>query len=425
MLRRIVRACSSIGRWPSSVWLSILGLVLVLRFPVKFALEPHPYLMDFSVFHAVAERVTRGEGWQLYEPTSTTQMMFKYGPCWAAAFAPLGWLSEHAAIVVWSLLAAAALLATGWLGQRLCARVAPSAPAWLIIPAVLLIVRPVTSEFLLGQTDLFLGLLLTAWLFYESAHRPWRAALAVALAGSLKLPALLVLPYWATRGRWRSIGRTLLLFVAVNAPAALALSPANPFGLFAAWIRTLAASGPDRAFEIGNQSFLSLAGRLLRRDGYDLNLLSLGDSTVVLIALLLSLGLFGWLLIHRPRPSTPRAELIDGAIVIILSVLFSPTCWIATYTVLLFPVLLALALSAASIDRLKRSFSLSFAATIALALSVMTNSKFWKALGIRYFKGESYIYLVFMILPLLGLTLAWYLRQLRPDGPSPPRTSRS
>jgi len=41
--------------------------------------------------------------------------------------------------------------------------------------------------------------------------------------------------------------------------------------------------------------------------------------------------------------------------------------------------------------------------------SALMNAKLWHALGVKVWKGESYVYLVFMIPTWLGLSLVWSL----------------
>ena len=42
-------------------------------------------------------------------------------------------------------------------------------------------------------------------------------------------------------------------------------------------------------------------------------------------------------------------------------------------------------------------------------LSLMTHSKFWHLCGVLYFRSESYVYLVLMVLPWFGLWLFAFL----------------
>jgi hypothetical protein len=93
--------------------------------------------------------------------------------------------------------------------------------------------------------------------------------------------------------------------------------------------------------------------------------------------------------------------------------IFSPSCWVATYSVLLTPLILCVALLAARPAAVIRDPALACGAVAFGLCTALTHSKVWRAIGIPTFKGESYVYLVLMILPLLGLSLAWLLWRAR------------
>ena len=409
MRDRIIAHALRLARLPTTVWLFGLGLVFLIRFPVKFMLDP-PYLMDLQLFRVIALRVLEGNAIYLYAPAGTAQGLFKYAPSLAVLMAPLGWVSAHAAAVLWSGLNVVWLIALCWFSDRLCRILGLRPLSLLAVPTVLLLVRPITSEFLLGQTNLLWGMLIAGAILFNVTQRPWRAALFFALATSLKLPALIFWAYFALRRHWQMLGRTLACFTAVNILAALALAPSNPLQFFSAWMHNLITSGPDRAFEIGNQSFLSLVGRLLRDDGFGFNLLALSDPTVIAVAGVLQVLLFVTLF-HRgaSRLAAPDRMIIDGALLSTMMVLFSPTSWVATYSALLFPCMLALALLMDRPQEFWTHRSLAVGVLLAGAMSLMTHSKFWRFVKMTHIKGETYVYLVLMILPLLGLSLLWCL----------------
>ncbi|PIQ83291.1 MAG: hypothetical protein COV75_08305 [Candidatus Omnitrophica bacterium CG11_big_fil_rev_8_21_14_0_20_63_9] len=400
-------------RWPLIVWLGLLGAVLLIRFPIKFLLDP-PYLMDFEVFRTTALRILQGDAHQLFAPVETEHMFFKYSPWWALLITPLGWMSSHAGAVVWSGLNVLCLLGTCWVTDRLCRHLDVQPPPFVGILAVLMLVRPITSEFLLGQTNLLWGLLIAGAVLCDVRHRAWAAAGLLALAISLKLPALIFLAYFTLMRRWRMLGRVAGWLLLLNGVAAAILLPQNPVGLLRTWIQTLLASGSARAFEIGNQSLLSLLGRLLRNDGYRLNLFVLPDATIMLIAAGLELVLFLLLFLPSSRRNPSASQTIcDGALLTTLMVLSSPTCWIATYNALLMPVMLLLGFVA---QRPRLTWT-SPAWTPGLALlflcSLMMHAKFWRFLGVNFFRGESYVYLVLMVFPWFGLSLGWCLWKQR------------
>jgi len=392
-----------------AISLILLGVVLVVRFPVRFALT-QPYLMDLEVFRVVAARVLEGQAANLYAPTTSELALFKYAPSWALLWAPLGWLSHHAGAVWWTgfsvIQLLAALLACGWLCRRCGIRHHPLTA----VCTVLLLTRPLTAVLLNGQVNILWGLLALGFVAADLAGRRWWAALSLALAISLKLPALLFVPYLLLRHRWASAGRVAIAFAGINLAAAWWLLPAHPLGLFASWGQVLVTSGPDRAFEIGSQSLLALMGRLLRADGYGFNVLALSDGAVAAATAVVALALFAAACLSPARgPSHPVRALLDGALLTVFMVLFSPTCWVATYSALLFPVFVALALLSSQPRALWRRPAVAAGALALLLFSVLTHAKVWRFLGVRAIKGETYVFEVLMILPLLGLSLAWCL----------------
>jgi len=83
--------------------LVLIGLFLILRFPVNFSFNTL-FLMDFEVYRMAAELVTTGQGHRLYEVAYTSGMYFKYAPWWALVWSPLAFVSTHHGAVVWTLL---------------------------------------------------------------------------------------------------------------------------------------------------------------------------------------------------------------------------------------------------------------------------------------------------------------------------------
>lgn len=399
--------------WPMWLGCGLLGVILLLRFPVHFIIYP-PYLMDFDVYRSSAMRIAGGQALALYQPLQTAASLFKYAPCWAIAWLPLAWLSVQAGSVLWSALTVLWLVWACWIAQRLTARAGLPAPFWLPLAAVSVLVRPVTAEFLNGQTDILWAWLTLGFLTSGLRQQRWRSAACLALAIALKLPALIFLPYLMLRRRWDLVWRTGLVFTLVNAGTVWLLAPAQPLRLLNDWAHVLQSSGPARAFEIGNQSLVSLAGRLLSADMYHLNLLSLpagGVFAATAVAALILFTLVGW---GRPAATTPARWVADGALLTILMVLCSPTTWIATYSALILPVTLAVAGLLRPPRSPWRRGALIVLSVVLLALSAMTHNTLWHALGIRSFRGESYVYLVLMVLPWLGLALFAHLHILRP-----------
>lgn len=397
-------------RWPAWVWLCGVALVFLIRFPIHFALSSPPYLMDFEVYRAVAQRVAEGEGSHLYDPTTSEAMMFKYAPIWALAWLPLAWTPAHAGAVVWMTLTVLWLLLACLGAHRLCEEAGLRAPPWISVVVAALLSRPLWAEFLNGQVDLLWALLVIGFLVATVKRQPWWAACSLALAIALKLPALIFLLALFVRRRIKAALRVCLIFAVLNVVACLFLDPAHPLQLAKDWAQVLWESGPSRAFEIGNQSLLALTSRFLSADGYQLNLLALPPLAVVLVTLGVSGVLFVTVVHHHPAQRQGQASWVfDGALLTIVMVLCSPTVWTATYSALVLPITVAASLALASPHTAWRSPSSAILALAVGTLSLMTHSSFWKMLGVRTFRHESYVFLVLMVLPWLGLALFAYL----------------
>lgn len=386
------------------LWLAVLAVIFLIRFPVKFLLEP-PYLMDLEVYRHVAQRVVRGQAHQLYEPTTSELMVFKYAPCWALIWLPLAWLSAHASAVVWAALTVLWLVLACRVSLRLCHRAGVRAPPWLTVIAVILLVRALTAEFLNGQVNVLWALLVMAWLAAETSSHPWRAAAWLGLAISLKLPAAIVLFYLAVTRHWQAVGRTVLLVCAMNLIASVVLLPHEPARLLQHWLSVLWSSGAARAFEIGNQSLLALVGRFFSADPYHLNVLSLQPGGIVGVTLAMAVGMFSLVVLSHRTLGQPARLIVDSALLMVLMALCSPTAWIATYGALLLPLLLVGAFALTPSPHPWRSGWVLTTLVSLGCLSLMTHSSFWRAVGVRHLHGETYVFLVLMIFPWLALAL--------------------
>jgi hypothetical protein len=114
-----------------------------------------------------------------------------------------------------------------------------------------------------------------------------------------------------------------------------------------------------------------------------------------------------------PHLSVAHRRLLDGAQFAVLMVVLSPTCWDATYSALLLPLAIALMVWTADPGRWWRNWTLDAGLLLLAGLSVLLKASAWRALGMKQYHGETYVYLVFMILPWLALTLLWCLWQER------------
>jgi len=391
-----------------------LLLVLLIRFPIHFVLYP-PYLMDFDVFRMVAERVAHGQSALLYHPTTSAVMMFKYAPCWAVLLLPLAWVPAQVAAILWTTLTVLWVGVAGLLIVKLCRLVELDPPPWLLVAVVSVLVRPITAEFLNGQIDVLWALLVISFVWADAHQQPWSAALWLSLAISLKLPSAIFLVGIIARGRLQPLLRTLTLLVGLNVAATILLQPFHPWSLFRDWAAVLWSSGTSRAYEIGNQTLLALMARFFSANAYHINLLALPPHAIPLLTTLVFIGLVAVAIMPGDRvASLERQRIFDGAFLTVLMVLGSPTAWIATYSALLLPMAIAVC-GLRRLHQVRWDLSSLLLGVLLVALSAMTHATLWRRLGVTSIRGETYIYLVLMILPWLGLVLfasLWRQRQL-------------
>ena len=401
--------------------LVLLGVVLLIRYPLHF-IGSTPYLMDFDVYRTVAERLMQGQADLLYAPTQahSEMMVFKYAPVWALLWMPLAWLPAELGAILWTAADLCALLVTLVLCSRCCRQVGLRFLPITGVFAVLVMVRAFGEEMGNGQVNLLWGALTAGFIHAVMRGRFWIAAAALAGAILLKLPSLIFLPYLLLTRRWRLAFAASLIACGAAAVSSVVLLPRVPWRLLADWAAAM-AGGRVYAFEIGNQSVLALLSRYLTADGYGLNIAGL--SVPVITTMAAGLLLICVALVSRPptAKASPARFLFDSAILTVAMAVLSPTCWLATYTVLVFPVFVALAaLQHRVMDRRWDPIELALAA-LTLLLGLFTHRKIWQLLGLQSWRGETYLFLVFMILPWLGLTLiAWLWRQRRrlpPTGP--------
>ncbi len=396
-----------------TVALLLLAIVLLLRYSGNFLAHP-PFLMDFEVYRTVALRVLHGQADQLYAPTYSSLALFKYAPVWAFAWVPFAVLSSHAGSVLWTTVSVAAFIAACALTQRVCRLAGLSSWAWAPIAATLLLTRVLNEEFLNGQTDTVWVLLMVLGVYGVLANRLWLGAISFALAISLKLPALLFVAYFLLTRRWKLAGQILAYAAVFNVAGSWCLAPQAPWKPLATWLQTLAASAPTRAFEIGAQSFVALCTRYLTADAYPLHLVSMPGPVAVGLALLVEVALFGWLVVSS-RARQSRVHLVlDSAMLILMAALFSPTAWLATYTVLVAPLLIAMSLLATRLRRILRDAPSGVLLLAVLMMSWLTHRKAWLLFGIKRIASEEYVFLVVMTAPWFALALlAWLGRQRR------------
>jgi hypothetical protein len=395
---------------------ALIGLALLLRYPIHFA-QSGCYLMDFNVYRAVAERVLTGAAVSLYAPTTpdTDMMVFKYAPVWAIIMAPLGWLPASAGAIAWLVVSVCALVAALVACADICRRSGWRYAWWTGVAALVLVVRTLGEEMGNGQCNLLWAALFTGSIAAFVRRRLWLGAGLLSAAILLKLPAVLMLGCLALTGRRAMAWRTALLTAAAAVAGSALLRPGEPLALLTRWAEALAANGSAYAFMVGNQSLLALLARFLTADGYGVNLADLPRAAIP--PLWAGLTLLGFaLVVRRGRrpPQEPARLALDAALIGVLMVVCSPSGFLATYAALIAPAFFAIAGIGHQLSARRRDWPAALLGVAVILLSALTHRKVWWLIGMRTaWRGEAYLFMVFMILPWMALALFALLLRLR------------
>jgi alpha-1,2-mannosyltransferase len=259
--------------------------------------------------------------------------VFKLAPPAAVLLVPFSFGSVQQARLAWRIVLVAAVL----LGFVLTARplgVPLLGWRWLAGLALWCEFGPLQIAVGEGQWDpvfLLLVAVATAGAWYR---RDVMAALAIALAASIKPYPLALIGYFLARRSWRAAAVTLLVLAGVTAAGSLVV------GLDESWAfvtRVLPASGAVTAYA-DNQT---LGGVLARIASDDLKPFPLRDSAGIDLAVrataIVLFGLTVWIVARRPGDDAMQRAL-QLSLFVPLSILAIPAAWTHYQTILLVPL---------------------------------------------------------------------------------------
>ncbi len=301
------RAASKIPPWGFVVvTLSLVGVYLY------FALRPHPYGLDLSVYRDVVAYWHQGHDPYLRSFTSRS-LEFTYPPFALIVLTPLDWMSfVSTQWALWTLSFAAATISV-WIVLKdrsvsAGARRWAIAIVWACIANVLL--EPVRSEMNYGQVELVLMLLVVVDLMVVS-HRFRGVMLAVASA--IKLTPLIFLLFLIFRRDYRSTVRAVASLLVLTLGTWIAWPALSQ--LF--WIHEVVRPGRVGGVSYGgNQSWYAVVHR------WPFALASSGPIWIFLCLLTVAAGSFAaWRYVN----SNQRA--LGLVTVALVGLLISPISW--------------------------------------------------------------------------------------------------
>jgi hypothetical protein len=289
-------------------------------------------MSDFGVCYRNAQRILAGE--TLYR-VSDGHMQFKYAPAAALFYTWLAVFSKPAAKVIWYYFELLLLVGVFWIGYRISPR--RSRGAWFVIGlGVAILAKMIGREIELGQVNIFLIFLLLAMsaAFLKRKEAATGALWAVSLL--FKPYALVFLPYYILKKRWKTLAYGAGVLLAGLALPTVNYGPAGNLTILKEWAVTLTRSTPGLMAVGDNASFYAFVWKLLPGD-------QPGAAKAVWLAFGLAAAatLLGMMRFGR-KTGVPEAEALELAFLMVLIPFFSPLGWNYNYLYALPAVLLVL-----------------------------------------------------------------------------------
>lgn len=304
---------------------------------------------DSYIFYKAGRAVI--EGVNLYDIHAWRG--FKNPPFFAIFMVPFSLTGLAGFSVIWYFFNVALLVATFLLSFYLIEGRVRRVPAMMVLLPLAMTLRPIESNFNLGQCNLVVVFFTLAGLALLKKGRPITGGMTLSVGIALKLTPGLFLPYFLYKRQWKMaagivIGGLIFFFGL----------PVVVFGFQGAlselmdWREMLTAVAlPAGSESTGNyvsgQSVRSFLTRLLSMSAIDneppfkyINILSLDPETVRILvygAYGVMLGLMAWNFRRQTQSRTERLMLLEFAIVLLTMTMISPYSRKAHYVSMIFP----------------------------------------------------------------------------------------
>jgi hypothetical protein len=305
----------------NSHWKTALRVILIIVvFLLLFLFRVKNDMIDFQVNYEAGKRLRLAETPYRFEDG---HYMFKYLPSSAFLYLPLSYLPLDLAKGIWYFFIIFCSLAL----IRLSFLLVPSTSEkskWLMIIPPLILIKYFLREIDLGQINTLVTLILLIMVWYlqrqtqEKSHKEdIYAGLLWGLAVALKPYALIFLPYFLLKGKWRTLLSGMgTLSMAILIPS-LYYGLKGNFIVLNEWISTLSQSTPTLLTTWDNISLIAFFNKWTGDPKLSLVL------TVIFLFVLASLVLLLMILGKR----VGKAAVLECSVLLILIPLASPLGW--------------------------------------------------------------------------------------------------
>ena len=309
-------------------------LVMLFRYSER---APKRHYNDFRVYYSTAQQFIHREN--IYSPGDGSITPFKYSPMFAFLTAPLGFLPEKSAALVFFTLNFLALGAMVYFSMKL---ILPGnwpwkKKVWLVVLTLVLNFRFILGVLDSGQVNLLMLALAVSGLYFLRGRKTVAGAAMIALSVMIKYMTFIFVPYLLVKKRFKE-ALLVLLFIAVYC-----VLPATVLGVekqteyLKGWLPQITQTSLDRGSwtDYKNQSIYSWVIRALMKDSpYPSGWPLLPFESARMLGVLLALGLYSLMLL--PAGKSVFRENIDLALLFCGLALFNPNSWPFNYVSLLF-----------------------------------------------------------------------------------------
>jgi hypothetical protein len=298
---------------------------------------------DFDVVHRAATRVLHTENLYNFEDG---HYLYKYLPFFALLVAPIGLLPLSSAGFLWLLGMCVSLFFIIKMAKKMIIGDKPP-PGYFYLLSLLLASKFLVREIRLGQTDFLILLFIFLCLLFIQRGKEFVAGIFLALSVLIKPTALIFIPYFLYRKKFRSVASTILMSLVFLLLPSLVYGFSGNMNLLLGWRRIMSVSSPPLLAVDMNQSIFAFFYRLLTSAPYEVNLLNLSYTAVNAIIYATIIGLFLFLLfLNRKSGAIEKSfrmnlqdesfihnkESTEYSLLFIFMALFSPLGWFQNHS---------------------------------------------------------------------------------------------
>ena len=314
-----------------AIWIGA-ALLLAAAFYVVYLGFVKRDMSDFGVCYRNGERILAGE--TLYR-VSDGHLQYKYAPVSALFYSGLALLPYPAAKIVWYYLELILLFGGFWIGYRILPQ-RKKGPWFAVGLGIAALAKLIGREIELGQVNILIIFLLMAMIAAFLQKKDGWAGAAWAASLVFKPYALVFLPYFILKKRWKLVGWGAGVLAAGLALPILTFGVRGNFIVLQEWFTTLSKSTPGLMAVGDNASLYALVWKLLPGD-------QPGAAKIIWLMFGLAAAVaFLWMMRAGRKSSIPAFEVLEASFLMVLIPFLSPLGWFYNYLYALPAVLLVL-----------------------------------------------------------------------------------